>query len=112
MSIDEGNDCRVILITTPSREEAEIIARALVQEGLAACVNLLPGVKSFYTWEGKQETSKECLMIAKGRASTFEQLVQRVKEMHSDQVAEIISLVLDQGSTDYLNWIRQVTCTA
>ena len=112
MGIEEGHDCRVVLITTPSREEAQAIARSLVREGLAACVNVLTGVESFYTWEGKFETAMECLMIVKGRASTFEQLAQKVKEMHSYQVPEIISLTLDQGETDYLNWIRQVTSTA
>lgn len=109
MGIEEGHDCRVILITTPSQEEAEVIARSLVQEGLAACVNLLPTVQSLYTWEGRLETSQECLMIVKGRASTFEQLARRVKEMHSYEVPEIISIVVDQGDTDYLSWIRQVT---
>lgn len=99
----------LVLVTASSDEEAEAIAQALVREGLAACVTLLPKVKSIYIWEGEVEAASECLMMIKTRTPLFSPLAEKVKEMHSYEVPEIIALPFGQGESRYLEWINQVT---
>ena len=97
----------IVHITASSREEAERIARALVEERLAACVNLIPGVTSLYTWEGKTCESSEVLLEAKTHASRFEDLSRRVRELHSYEVPEIVAFRVERGSGDYLEWVSR-----
>lgn len=99
----------VIYITAPKEEEAARIARSLVEERLAGCVNIIRGVRSIYSWEGKVEDEAEVLMIAKSRRSLFDQLAKRVKELHSYTVPEIIAVPVTEGSEDYLKWLGSVT---
>ena len=99
----------IVHITASSREEAERIARALVEERLAACVNIIPGVTSIYTWEGKTCESSEVLLEAKTRASRFDALAKRVRELHSYDVPEIVAFRLEKGSPDYLDWVSRAT---
>ena len=99
----------VVLITAPSRPEAKKIAQALVKEKLAACVNLIASVQSIYEWQGKICDDREVLMVCKSRKALFSQLVQRVQALHSYTVPEIIALPIEAGSSDYLQWIREVT---
>lgn len=98
----------VVLMTCGKMEEAERIARALVEEGLAACVNLAPGVTSIYRWEGKLCQDPEVLMLAKTRPERLEALEARVKALHSYTVPEILALPLRAGSKDYLKWVGEV----
>ncbi len=99
----------VVLITTPSREEGEKIGQMLVETRLAACVNVLPGVTSFFTWQGKLLKEQEVLLIVKSRRALFEALSESVKKMHSYSVPEIIALPILCGTSDYLQWIHDST---
>ncbi len=103
------NDGIVILITAGSREEAAKIAKALVEEHLAACVNIVPEVDSFFFWEGKTQDAREALLICKSRQSLIEKVINRVKSLHSYSVPEIIALPIIAGSHEYLNWIKEST---
>ena len=95
----------VLLITAPSEEEAASLANILVNERLCACVNIIPGVRSIYRWEGKVCDEREVMMVAKTASSLAPVLVKRVKELHSYDVPEVICLPITTGSGDYLDWI-------
>jgi periplasmic divalent cation tolerance protein len=95
----------VVLITASDREEAARIATALVGEGLAKCVNIVPDIRSIYLWQGKLEDGPESLLVAKTKKSGFHALLKRVKELHSYNVPEIIALPIVEGSEDYLKWL-------
>lgn len=100
----------VVLITAPSSDVAKQIARALVEQKLVACVNVVPAVSSVYLWQGQLCDDQEALLIAKTRAALFaEKLVPAIKALHPYQVPEIIALPIVMGSEDYLTWIDQVT---
>lgn len=102
-------DCVVVYITVPSPEEGEKIARVLVEKRLVACVNIIPGIRSIYHWEGKICDDRELLLIAKTKASLFESLEKEVKKLHSYKVPEIIAVPISAGSSDYINWIEANT---
>jgi len=93
----------------PDAERATSLARALVDEGLAACVNVVPGVRSIYRWEGKVEEADEVLCLIKTRAAIFDRLRRRVAELHPYDVPEILSFAVDDGSPAYLDWVRAAT---
>jgi periplasmic divalent cation tolerance protein len=95
----------IVLITAGSQEEAEHIARTLVGERLAACVNVIPNITSVYHWEGEVQRDQEWLLLAKSRQDVLDDLVQRVKALHSYDVPEVIAVPLAGGSEDYLRWI-------
>jgi periplasmic divalent cation tolerance protein len=99
----------VALVTCGSEEEALKIAHALVENHLAACVNLVSPIRSIYRWEGKIWDEKEWLLIIKTQGKKFDELKTRVKSLHSYAVPEIISLPIVEGSSSYLNWIRENT---
>ena len=99
----------VVLVTCGSEEEALKIANALVESRLAACANLVAPIRSIYRWEGKIWDEKEWLLIIKTEKHRFEELEKRVKSLHSYSVPEIISLPIVEGSSAYLNWIRENT---
>ena len=96
----------IVLVTAPAGEEASSIAEALVNERLAACVNLVPGVESVYRWEGKVNRDRETLLIIKSTGDRYAELEQRVKELHSYSTPEIISISIDRGDGAYLGWLR------
>jgi len=98
-----------VLITTPNEDMAAEIATALVETQLAACANIIKGVRSIYTWQGKVQDDREVLMIVKTRRELFDRLASRVKELHSYEVPEIIALPIIIGSDDYLRWLREST---
>ncbi|MGC2064413.1 MAG: divalent-cation tolerance protein CutA [Thermodesulfovibrionales bacterium] len=102
-------DFIVVLITAPCEDDAAIMAREIVEAGLAGCVNIVRGVRSLYRWEGKTEDHSEALMIVKTRKDLFDALMKRVKELHSYSVPEIIALPVLEGSGDYLSWLRDAT---
>ena len=100
----------VVLITTPNQDVAQTIARLLVKNGLAACVNILPSIHSIYTWMEQVQEDTEILLIAKTRADLVEdRLIPAVKAVHPYEVPEIIALPILAGSKTYLDWIREVT---
>jgi len=98
-------DYLVVLVTASSEDQARQIGRVLLEKKLAACVNLIP-VKSMFVWEGKINDESEVLMIIKSTSAVFQdKLIAAIKENHSYQVPEIISLPIVLGSADYLKWI-------
>jgi periplasmic divalent cation tolerance protein len=103
------NDYLVVLVTTPDAESAEKIASALVEERLAACVNIVPAVKSIYRWEGKVTRDDESLMIIKTTAERYEAAELRIKQLHSYTTPEVIALPLKAGSAAYLEWLSSST---
>jgi periplasmic divalent cation tolerance protein len=100
-----------VYITVPTQEMADKIARTLVEEQLAACVSITPGVRSIYRWQGKVETSDEIALVAKTRASLFALLEKRVKELHSYECPCIVAWPIKQGHRPYLEWIEAETET-
>jgi len=98
-------DNRLVLTTTASHEEAQKIARGLVERRLAACVNIVPKVQSIYRWQEKVEESEEWLLVIKTTQEAFERLRDAIVELHSYDVPEIICLVIEDGSRAYLQWI-------
>jgi periplasmic divalent cation tolerance protein len=99
----------IVFVTTPTGDDGRTIARALVREKLAACVNILPGIRSIYTWEDEVYEDDEVLLIIKTRGEIFEALSAMVKEVHPYDVPEVIAAPMTAGAADYLNWIDQVT---
>jgi len=85
--------------------EAETIAKALVEERLAACCSLIPGVRSFYKWEDTLQNDEECLILCKTLEEVFPILERRVKELHSYDVPELILTPVTMGLKDYLDWL-------
>lgn len=102
-------EVRVVLTTCRDMREAERIAEAVVAERLAACANLVPGVRSIYRWEGKIEHSEEILIVIKTAAAQFAALEKRIKALHSYTCPEIVSIPIQEGFQPYLDWIRQNT---
>ncbi|MBI1216831.1 MAG: divalent cation tolerance protein CutA [Alphaproteobacteria bacterium] len=98
-----------VYVTAPSELEAQKLAEAVVTDRLAACANIIPGMKSLYHWEGKIEQAQETVIIFKTRSSLFQALEARVKELHSYAKPCIVSLPLGQGHMPYLDWIMAET---
>ena len=96
----------VVLSTASSAAEAETIARRLVDERLAACVNVVTGVRSFYRWKGKIEDSPEWLLVIKSSRGRFEELRAALEKLHSYDVPEVIALPVVEGTKNYLNWME------
>jgi periplasmic divalent cation tolerance protein len=95
----------VIFVTASNKEEAEKIARALVENKLAACVNTMDGIKSVFWWEGKLDSANEVLLIIKSKKSKLSRIITLVKSLHSYQVPEIIALPIISGEKKYLRWL-------
>ena len=102
-------DVRVVLVTCKDDEQAARIARGLVEKKLAACVNLLPQIRSLYVWKGRVEESKEVLLMAKTQTHLVQRLETEVRESHSYECPEILSMPVDQGFEPYLAWVREST---
>ncbi len=99
----------IVFITAPNKDDAAMIARALVETKLAACVNILENIRSIYTWQGKVEDDSEVLMTVKTRKELFGALSDKVMELHPYDVPEIIALPIVEGSKDYIQWIKDST---
>jgi periplasmic divalent cation tolerance protein len=95
----------LILSTCPNLKTGNAIARALVSERLAACVNLIPVARSVYRWKGKIESAKEVLLVIKARRTEYRRIEERVKRMHPYSLPEIIAVDVATGSARYLAWI-------
>lgn len=104
-----AEDCVVVLITASGEEEAARIGRELVEARLAACVNIIPAVRSLYRWEGIIQDELEVLMVVKTRKDLFGSLREKVKELHSYTVPEVLALPVVEGFDKYLFWIKNET---
>ena len=98
-----------VYITVPTLEEAECIASALVEEQLAAGVNIVPLVHSVYRWKGEVRKHKEAVLCAQTQDILFERLAQRVRELHSYEVPCILGVPISHGNGEFLAWIKAVT---
>ena len=99
----------VVFVTAGDMDTAERIGKTLVEEHLAACVNVVPGIRSFYRWEGAVADDSEFLLIIKTQSSRFEALKARVLDLHAYDLPEIVGLPIEMGHEAYLDWIRKET---
>ncbi len=109
MVMEVGMEFITVFITAPGEQEAGKIALKLVEEKLAGCVNIVNNIRSVYRWKGRIEDDHEVLMILKTRRELFERLKERVVELHSYDVPEIIALPVVAGSEEYLKWLGEET---
>ena len=103
------SDYFVVLNTCPDAASAENIARTLLERKLAACINVLPGVKSFFTWQGTNESAEEHLLLIKTSSKVYPALEQAIIELHPYELPEIIAVPLAAGLPGYLTWITHNT---
>lgn len=99
----------IVYVTFDSEVEARDVAKTVVRERLAACANMVPGMTSFYWWQNNLEEGQEIIVLFKTRKSLVEQLIHRIKELHSYEVPCIVALDMSGGNPDFLNWIEEET---
>ena len=99
----------VIFITTADEQEAQNIAKLLLESKKTACANIVPKVDSMFWWQGVLESEAECMLILKTKLSLLDEVVNSVKSAHSYEVPEIVALPIIGGNQDYLNWIKEET---
>jgi len=99
----------ITLCTCPNQTVAEELATPLVEQGIAACINIIPKVTSIYKWQGKLEKDDEVLMLIKTDQSRYQDLEQALLSLHPYELPEIIAVPVEQGLTGYLNWVTQCT---
>ena len=104
---DEAADFRVVLITVPDQGTAARLARTLLEARLVACASIIPGIESHYWWEGRIESSAECLLIAKSVADRIPALKGAVQKAHPYECPEILALPVVGGLAKYLAWVRE-----
>jgi len=97
----------VALSTVGSAEEADRLARALVERRLAACVNVVPGVVSHYRWQGELQRDEERLLVIKTRAERIEALRDALRELHPYELPELVAFEISDGSPEYLKWLDE-----
>lgn len=100
------NDLLLVLATCPSKEEAKLVANKLLTESVAACVNILPNIQSHYSWNDNIEQTAECLLLIKTRSDYFDQVKLIVERYISYGIPECIAIKINDGSTKYLNWLK------
>ncbi|HKF30334.1 MAG TPA: divalent-cation tolerance protein CutA [Candidatus Binataceae bacterium] len=105
------NNVVVVLVTCANEEQGASIARSLVGERLAACVNLVSGIRSIYRWRDKLEDDRETLLLVKTRTQLLARVERRVRELHTYEVPEIVAVRLYGGSKPYLDWLLESTAT-
>jgi periplasmic divalent cation tolerance protein len=101
----EASQFRVLFVTVPDAQRADVIASGLVERKFAACVNIIPGATSVYRWEGRLHKDPEVLLIIKTRAGALNEVTQFITEKHPAKVPEIISLPITEGNPSYLEWL-------
>ncbi len=99
----------VVLVTTSSNEEAEKLARIIVESRLAACANVVSGIRSIFRWDNQVTVENECLMIIKTMRPRYSELEAMIRQHHSYAVPEIIALPVVAGSVSYLDWVKRET---
>ena len=101
----------IVITHAPDRASADKIARALVDQKLAACVNILAGCSSIYRWQGQVETAVEVPLLIKTRADIYAEVEAAIKSLHPYELPEIVAVPVAHGSSDYLEWINAATVT-
>ena len=97
---------QIVLTTCPDEESAQTIARALVEQRLAACVNILPAVQSVYLWKGKIQQDQERLLIIKSTEQQYSKIEQGIRKLHPYELPEIIAVSITNGLNEYLKWLE------
>jgi periplasmic divalent cation tolerance protein len=105
----ERSDVVVVLVTAPDNAAADRLARALVEERLIACANLVPRLRSIYRWEGEVEESDEVLLLLKARRADVDAIAVRVQELHPYDVPEVVAVDVVAGLEPYLEWVNTET---
>ena len=100
-------DKRIVLCTAGSEDEARKIARHLIEQRLAACVNTIPRIESIYRWQGKVESSAEWLLLIKTTQEKFANVRDAIRDLHSYELPECVAISIEDGSAAYLEWIGQ-----
>lgn len=103
------DDVLIAYVTCPDGDTAETIASALIEHREAACVNIVPNLRSVYRWEGKVEIDDELLLLIKTTAAGLERVRERVLALHPDELPEVIAVPVTHGLTEYLDWVRDET---
>lgn len=101
------SDSIVVMTATPNKKSAVLIADGLVDEGLAACVQVIPAVISIYKWQGKKKRDQENILLIKTKKSAFKKIRKYLKENHPYELPECIALPIEAGSKAYLDWISE-----
>jgi periplasmic divalent cation tolerance protein len=109
MPLRTPHKLRVILTTTGTEEQALSIARVLVSERLAACVNIVGPIRSVYRWRDAIEDDREYLLLVKTRATLYMKVERRVRELHTYEVPEVLAVTADRGSPPYIQWLLAST---
>jgi periplasmic divalent cation tolerance protein len=102
-------DALLVFTTLPSADKAAELAKALVEERLAACANLLPAIRSIYRWQGKLQDENEVLVLLKTRAEHLERLKLRILELHPYELPEVLAVPVEAGYQPYLDWLAGET---
>jgi periplasmic divalent cation tolerance protein len=104
------DDAILVLCTAPATGDAAVkLARGIVEGGLAACVNIVPGLRSFYTWKGAVNDDAEVQLLIKTRRGRYPDLEKHIRENHPYEVPEVIAIPIERGSEAYLSWLREQT---
>lgn len=104
---EERTEARVVLVTAPGAEAAEALVRTLVEEGMAACGNVVPGITSIFRWKGAVEREEEALVVLKTTAAVVPRLLARLPTLHPYEVPEVLVLPVLAGHGPYLSWIAE-----
>jgi periplasmic divalent cation tolerance protein len=107
--MDPDTGYRLVLCTCPDQDTALELGAQLVEQGLVACVNVLPGLTSIYRWEGTLQREPEALLLIKTVAERFDALSDTLRRLHPYDLPEIIALPITAGLPEYLNWVSQCT---
>ncbi len=102
-------DIRLLYCTCPDTDTAQGIARALVEQRLAACVNIVPGLRSIYRWKGELQDDAECLLLIKTRAARVKAVSETIRSLHPYELPEVIAVPVVAGLAPYLDWVRDHT---
>lgn len=106
MGGSEATVC-VVLVTAPDSETGGQLAASLVEERLAACVNVVPGVRSIYRWDGRVQDDAEVLLVVKTRKDRVDALAERIRALHPYDLPEVVALASEGGSVPYLEWVSE-----
>lgn len=100
-------EVRIVFVTGPEAGSLETLGRSLVEERLAACVNVVPGVSSVYRWKGDVQTDSEAIAMIKTTKARMASLRERIADLHPYDVPELLAVSVTEGSEAYLNWVRE-----
>lgn len=108
MSKARGN-LLMVFVTAPNRREAEKIGKAVISENLAACVNIIPTVRSIFRWQGSLQKSREALLILKTTKLQYKALEKSLRSKHSYEVPEVLAVTVETGFKQYMDWVVRET---